>query len=192
MGYIEDEKKSDKKKEIDTETVATPKTINAVDVNLIKCDKNNYFDIYCGKATAEKVKEANGFEIWVDISASLKQFDFSKEAGQCKRRAFISSIKNSCPDINVSIFNTSIKEIGSESGLCETYGMNDTKKMIKWIENSNAKKLIIVTDIDELNIEFSTYLNSIQAKIKGETPSGFTTTDLTNASKEVISFCKKL
>ena len=193
-GYIEDESK--KKKVVDevvNDRDLNPKTINSTDIDLIKCDKDNYFDIFCGKA--QKINSPSGaaFEIWIDISASLKQYDFSKEAGLCKRRIFIEKIINGCSrdKVSISVFNTSIKEIGSLDSVCDTYGMNDTDRLIGWIENSNSKKLIIITDIDEYNLKFSNYLNSIHAKIMGDQPAGFTGKDLEEASKEVISYCKK-
>ncbi len=193
-GYIEDESK--KKKPVDeviNEKDLNPKTINSADVDLIKCDKNNYFDIFCGKAQKINAKSGAELEIWIDTSSSLKQYDFSKEAGYCKRRVFAEKIWNECSKekVNFFVFDTGIKEVGSLDTVCETYGMNDTDRMIGWIENSASKKLIIVTDIDEYNFKFSTYLNSIQAKIKGDKPAGFSGTDLEASTKEIISYCKK-
>ncbi|OFZ46022.1 MAG: hypothetical protein A2381_00495 [Bdellovibrionales bacterium RIFOXYB1_FULL_37_110] len=193
-GYIEDESK--KKKVVDevvNDKDLNPKTINSADVDLIKCDKDNYFDIFCGKAQKINTKSGTDLEIWIDISASLKQYDFSKEAGFCKRRMFIEKVINGCPkeSVNISVFNTSIKELGSLDTVCDTHGMNDSDRLIGWIENSNSKKLVIITDIDEYNLKFGNYLNSIHAKIKGDKPAGFTGKDLEDGSQEVISYCKK-
>ena len=49
------------------------KTINAPETDLINCDKNSFFDIYCGKS--KKPQRTAKIEVWIDTSTSLKNID---------------------------------------------------------------------------------------------------------------------
>ncbi|MCK5074058.1 MAG: hypothetical protein KAQ98_11580 [Bacteriovoracaceae bacterium] len=170
------------------------KTINAVDVSLVECDKNNYFDIFCGKSKKIKKLSKNRLEIWVDISASLRQVDYSKKPDYCERRSFVAKVIDNCPEnkVQVAIFNTAIKEMGDLASLCANYGLNNEDRLIEWIERSEAEKVIVITDINEYSSKFSDYLESIGATIKGVGVTGIFAKELVDMSSEVISYCKKL
>ena len=66
------------------------------------------------------------------------------------------------------MFDTSIKQAGSMDQLCNNQGLNDYKRLIDWIERSNAKKLIVITDIYEFHKEFADYIESINGKFRGD------------------------
>lgn len=142
------------------------KTINALEANLIDCKDGNYFDIYCGKAKPLESNKDVDYEVWIDTSSSLRQFDWDDDPQRCQRRTFIERFKMKC-QLEVKVFDTSIKQMGDLSTLCVNYGLNDQNRLISWIENSAADKLIIVTDIDEASRKIRDYLFKIGANIYG-------------------------
>lgn len=142
------------------------KTINSLETNLIDCKEGNYFDIFCGKAKPNEVNVNVDYEVWVDTSASLRNVDWNADPSFCSRRSFVERLKKSC-GLEIKTFDTSIKGNADPSALCLTYGLNDTNRLIKWIEGSEAKKLIIITDIDEANTQLRDYIFKIGANIHG-------------------------
>ena len=66
------------------------------------------------------------------------------------------------------MFDTSIKQAGSMDSLCTNQGLNDSKRMIDWIERSDAKKLVIITDIYEFHKDFADYIESKHGKFRGD------------------------
>ena len=143
---------------------------NSVDRELINCDPKNYFDIFCGKARKEA--QANyKLDLWIDTSSSMREMDFSDKEGGCYRKSLMKRLDESCPfnqKVNVMMYDTSIKQAGSIDSLCNNQGLNDSKRLIDWIERSDAKKLVIITDIYELNVAFADYIESKNGKIRGD------------------------
>ena len=143
---------------------------NSIDRDLINCDPKNYFDIYCGKARKEAQAKFK-LDLWIDTSSSMREMDFSDKEGGCFRKSFMKRLDASCPfnqSVNVMMFDTSIKQAGSMDVLCNNQGLNDTKRMIDWIERSDAKKVVIITDIYEFNKEFADYVESKNGKFRGD------------------------
>lgn len=166
------------------------KTFNAVETSLINCDKDNYFDIYCGKAKAN-AKPAD-VEIWFDISSSLRTVDYNKDPDHCNRRTFMTKVMDGCKDnVRVSVYNTSLKEVGDFSSVCLAHGTNDGSKLLQWMKGSSAKTLLIVTDIDEVSREMRDFLEERGAKIIGDGVKPFSSTDLINYANDFIKTCKK-
>ncbi len=193
LGYIE------KKPEITNHqpVLAVPKdpelqlkTFSAIDTSLVNCDKGNYFDIFCGK---EKPREKpSEIEIWFDVSSSLRNVDYNKENDQCNRRVFAKKVLENCKDkIKFSIFNTALKEAGELSSVCLANGTNDEAKLLQWMKDSEAKVLIIVTDIDEMSTAMKDYLSDRGAKMVGDGVKAFTSTDLINYANDIGKTCKK-
>lgn len=165
------------------------KTFNAVETSMVNCDKSNYFDIFCGKERGE-VPPAE-IEIWFDISSSLKSVDYTKDGDQCDRRSFMEVVTKNCKSkVRVSVYNTSIKEMGDHSGVCLSYGTNDQKRLLNWMKDSQAKYLLIVTDIDEMSIEMRDFLSSNGAKMTGDGVKAFTSNDLIDYAKDFTKMCK--
>lgn len=166
------------------------KTFNDSSVSLINCDKENYFDIYCGKARAN-AKPAD-VEIWFDISSSLKTVDYNRDPDNCGRRSFMTKVMEGCKDnVRVSVYNTSIKEVGDFSSVCMAYGTNDQSRLLQWIKASSAKTLLIVTDVDEVSREMRDFLEGHGAKIIGDGVKPFSSTDLINYANDFTKTCKK-
>jgi hypothetical protein len=165
------------------------KTFNATDVNLVNCDKDNYFDIFCGK-TGPDAKLAET-EIWFDISSSLRTVDYNKDPEQCARRSFMEWVQSACKGkLRVSVYNTAIKEMGDHSSVCMAYGTNDQTRLLNWLKDSKARNLLIVTDIDEVSSEMKDFLEINGAKMTGDGVKSFTTDDLVNYADDFSKLCK--
>lgn len=156
--------------------------------SLIKCDKNNYFDLFCGKAKTESGPVV--YEVFVDTSSSMRRMDSTNDPDQCLRRSVIQDISEKCgaSKVSVSVFDTGIKTLSDTRTACNNYGSNDGKRMIEWVKNSTAKKLLIITDIEELSTEVKDFLDSVGAKMLGGDTTRFYASEM--ASK-VSSFCSK-
>lgn len=163
----------------------------SIDRNLIDCDPKNYFDIFCGKAQAKK-SQASKLDLWIDTSSSMREFDFSDKEGGCYRKSFVKRLDDTCgfnQKVNVMMFDTSIKQAGSMDQLCNNQGLNDYKRLIDWIERSDAQKLIIVTDIYEFHKEFSDYIESKHGKLRGD-KEAFTVKQMLDLVDDVAKSCK--
>lgn len=142
----------------------------SVDRDLISCDKNNYFDIFCGRAQASSAGSSK-FDLWIDTSSSMREFDFRDKEGNCYRKSLVKRLDEDCGfnrKVNVMMFDTSIKQAGTMDSLCTNQGLNDHKRLIDWIERSNAKKLVVITDIYEFTKEFADYVESKHGKFMGD------------------------
>ncbi len=142
----------------------------SIDQDLIDCDPKNYFDIFCGKA--RKAAQANyKLEIWIDTSSSMREMDFSDKEGGCFRKSMMNRLDESCgfnEKVNVMMFDTSIKQAGSMDALCNNLGLNDQKRLMDWIERSDANKLIVITDIYEFHKEFADFVENKNGKFRGD------------------------
>ena len=141
--------------------------LNALESDMINCDKNYYFDLYCGKATMPAVADAD-LELWIDISSSLRDIDSSSPDGRdCKRHEFVKRVKQKCGERKVEIvtFDTSFKRVSDTSEVCTTRGLNDQKRMMSWLTNSQAKALIFVSDVNEETSTFESFLRDHAAVI---------------------------
>lgn len=151
------------------ETPSLP-AARSVDRNLINCDSKNFFDVFCGKAQAVKAPSYK-LDLWIDTSSSMREMDFSDKQGDCFRKSLVRRLDNKCKfnqSVNVMMFDTSIKQAGTMDSLCQNQGLNDQKRMIDWIERSDAKKLVIITDLNEYQKEFADYIESKKGKLRGE------------------------
>ena len=165
---------------------------HSIDRDLINCDKNNYFDIFCGKAKKEAVTKSTKLDLWVDTSSSMREFDFSDKEGGCHRKSLVRALDTTCgfnQKVNVMMFNTSIKQAGSMDQLCENVGLNDYKRLIDWIERSDAERLVIITDIYEFHKEFSDYIESKHGKLRGD-KDPLTAKDMVELSSNLAKSCK--
>jgi hypothetical protein len=181
LGFIDKEETDGAKKLAIVEKKAKPlklKTINSDQTDLVKCDDGNYFDIFCGKSK-KKTKNAD-FEVWIDISTSMRRMDFTKGSDQtCQLHNFAMKLNRECKKgVTLKAFNTSIKEISDTSIVCNYLGLNDVNKLTKWIDASNAQELLIITDIDELTTPLQNYVDVISAKVYGVGTTAFQVTEL--------------
>jgi hypothetical protein len=193
LGYIEKKPDANNK----APPIAVPKdpelqlkTFNAVETSLVNCDKGNYFDIYCGKEKARG--KAAEIEIWFDISSSIRTVDYNKDPDHCNRRTFMTKVMEGCKDkVQVSVYNTALKEVGDFSSVCLSYGTNDEAKLLQWMKASEAKTLVLVTDIDEMSVAMKDFLSERGAKMIGDGVKPFSSTDLVDYANDFIKTCKK-
>lgn len=146
------------------------KQLSNIDVDLINCDKNYYFDMFCGKAKPNTKSKPAKLEVWVDTSASFRPIDDNNN-GECHRRSLVRRLQTRCSGaLKVATFDTAKQVTMDYSNVCNSRGSNNTDRLIQWIEASRAKKLIVITDISEYNQKLGDYLDEVGAKIKGEVP----------------------
>ena len=187
-GFIEGKKKKNIVEQEKTKKVEL-KTFNAIESDMIDCKEGNYFDIFCGKA--KKINNRHiDYEIWIDTSSSMREVDFSTSPSFCHRRSFIERMKTKC-HLEIKVFDTSIKQYGGLDGLCVTYGLNNQDRLIQWIENSSAKKLLIVTDINEASAKLRDYFFKVGAKLIGADMGNYTGKKLVEHSLDLMKSCKK-
>lgn len=189
-----------KKDDVNSEIVDTTKletdgpgipSAKSVDRELIDCDKKNYFDVFCGKARAEPKAQAK-LDVWIDTSSSMKEFDYSQKDGSCHRKSFMKALDDTCgfnQKVNVMMFDTSIKQAGDMDQLCNNQGLNDYKRLMDWIERSDAKKLVVITDIYELHKEFSDYIESKHGKLRGD-KEPLTAKQMVDLADQLAKSCK--
>lgn len=142
---------------------------NGVERNMISCDKNSAFDIFCGKATQE-ASAKHKLEIWVDTSSTMKQVDFEGYDKSCSRAMFLKALSKECSfpkKMNVHIFNTTKKQTDTLSSSCMNYGLNETQRLMKSIKETKIMNLIVITDIFEASSEFVGFIESLGGKHKG-------------------------
>ncbi len=172
LGFIEDPEKVQKanvKKNLDEGSLEL-KTINSEEVNLVNCDKDYHFDLFCGKAKAKKAKENVGspYQVWIDISSSMRVVDYSNDPSFCERRRFVGQIRKECGDkLDIYTFNTGRQTMGGLETLCINRGTNDGSRMVQWLKNTEAKSVLIITDVDEYVGEFQEYLETTGAEVVG-------------------------
>ncbi len=170
------------------------KTISNMNTDLINCDRGYHFDMFCGKAKPVKreIQKFNKLEIWVDTSSSFRGIDPAREDGTCYRKSFVDRLRRRCNgQAKISAFDTSKKEVGSTDTLCTTVGTNSTDRIIKWIDESEAKTLILITDIHEYNMKLADYLDQVNHKIRGEIPrKEIISSDLNGEVDRIARYCK--
>ena len=193
LGLYDNPNKKTKEK-IKDKKESEVKYLSNTDIDLINCDKNFYFDLYCGKAKKEPNQENVKVELWIDTSSSLRAVDYAKdEAGEiCYRRQFAQEMISKCGEkVVVSAFDTSIKVVGTLDTLCVNRGLNDQKRMIEWIETSQAKKLILITDIAEYTMLLDDFIRQIGGKVRGaDNRSLLYAKDISKLVSEASATCK--
>jgi len=193
-GYVENKEKLKEKTLAPKPVKVEMKTINAEEVDLIECDSKNYFDLYCGRAKKNdhgQESDSVNFELWIDTSSSMRLVDYSSEDAYCDRRRLVALLRSDCKkDIEVSIFNTTKKHLGTLDNLCLNHGPNDEDRMVQWLKNSNAKHVVIITDAEEYVGAFREYLDIFGATIHGIGVKPLFASDLNRLKKEFLGFCK--
>lgn len=173
-------------------------SMDAGKMNLVNCEEPGGFNLYCGTPGEQGVEgtrppqAASPYQVWVDISTSMRRVDYSREPDFCKRRMFVEKLARDCPQRpTFSVFNTSLMPVASFSAVCRLSGNNSTSRLIDWIQRSEAENLVIITDVDEINNQLMTYLDSIGAKTIGAGDQRIFASQLTERVSEIIPTCSK-
>lgn len=130
-------------------------------------------------------------EVWIDNSSSLNLVDATDKSGGCGRKSLAVSLKSKCNDkIDLYSFNTSKKYMMHTNDFCINHGLNDTKKLINWIENSDAKRVIIITDIMEYTAELSDYVVNNGGSFRGaEVGAPIMSNELATLAGDIAKYC---
>lgn len=178
-------------KKVETDMPGIPSG-KSIERDSIDCDSKNQFDIFCGKSKTQKRTSDSKMDLWIDTSSSMHEFDFQAKDGSCHRKSLVKALDEKCgfnDKVNVMMFDTSIKQAGMMSDVCNNQGLNDYKRLIDWIERSEAKKLVVITDIYELHKEFSDYIESKNGSLKGD-KDPLTAKQLVTLADELAKSCK--
>jgi hypothetical protein len=132
------------------------------------CKKPGHFNLFCKNRKVKKkkvIKPSQKLELWVDISTTMKQVDFNGygegASSECRRETFLKRINKTCPlnkKMKVYIFDENRKELGNFDRVCISSGLNRLDRLIRDIKASNAKNLIIITDIYEAKASFIDFI----------------------------------
>lgn len=169
-------------------------TAKSVDRSIVSCDPNYAFDLFCGEARPEAAAKKGPveFEIWIDTSSSMREMDWADPQGHCQREAFLKKLDESCgfqKKVSVMMYDVSLREMGTIASSCKSSGQNDTKRLMDWIERATAKKLIVITDVNEYTKEFSDFIKAHFGKVRGDRGS-FTARDIVGLADEIKSSCR--
>ena len=167
-------------------------TATSIDRTMIHCDRDQYFDVFCGKSKKKEKKNSSKLQVWIDVSSSFRAIDSRDSQYSCHRKSFVDFLKQSCKkEPQISIFDTSIRRMGGVSSVCTHRGLNDTKRIVRWIKTSMANKLIIITDINEYNTELESFVRESKGKLMGhKVGAPIYATDLVNKVAGLSPFCK--
>ena len=191
LGYQEEKPGILRKIPSETETETKVKTFNSDDVELVECRKGNHFDIFCGQARKVTHRKSESLEIWFDISASMRKTDYTKDQSRCLRRTFAETLRAQCEKAPpIMGYNTSIKSLSDLSTLCAYQGTNSVDRTVEWIQNSDAKHLVLVTDTEEYTGALRDLLNIENSKVYGMDAKNFTVEDLVKISDSLLPDCK--
>ena len=175
-----------------TKKYKNPDSATSLDRQMINCEGEQAFDIFCGKALADN-KKYPPFEIWIDISGTMKEVDFSGHDQTCRRESFVRGLANSCPfnqKMAIHIFNESKKESGNMSDVCLNYGLNEIDRLIDSIKTTKAKQLLIITDIYEAHERFVDFIEFTgKGTIRG-LKKPFYAKNMKDQIKSLSRFCK--
>ena len=164
-------------------------TLNSeFDYNL-ECKEKKFFDIYCGKTG--KAARPGKFEIWVDTSTSMRNSDFKVGSSTCYREGFVREIRTQCPALSIYQYANSKKQVGSVKSLCINHEQNNPQRLFRWIKGSQAKHLLIVTDADEMSMEFDQLISSLGGRAVGIEDRMIGGKHLKEFIKEYVKVCQK-
>lgn len=185
-GDKDNKNKKEKKPKVTANEIITRDTEDSFEHD---CDKNFHFDVFCGKG--RKTAPPAEYEVWIDVSSSMRTVDYSKEGQFCERRYWVSELLNNCSSkIDISIFNTNKRPLALKSDLCSNTGSNDRKQIVEWLKRSKAKSVLIVTDREEYTEEFREYLDKVNAKVYGVDKESILVTGLSQIKTSFKSVCK--
>lgn len=165
---------------------------DSVNQNLINCDEENGFNLFCGKSIKGSGATNINLEVWIDVSTTMKQVDFSGFDKKCTRELFLERLNQTCPmnqKMKVYYFNEVRKEAGSFDRACISNGLNNMKRILADIKLSSRKNIVIVTDIFEANQEFISELESMGGVTRGLDSPIYAKDLLTNLTR-IRKMCK--
>ena len=121
----------------------------------------------------------------------MRLVDYSSDDAYCDRRRLVAALKKSCKnEMELSVFNTSKKRLSTLDNLCINHGTNDGERVVNWLKQTQAKHVIIITDMEEYIGEFREYLDGVNADIHGIGVKPLLSSQLIDVKKEFLEYCK--
>lgn len=146
-------------------------SVNSEFTHNLDCKEQEFFDIYCGKANKIKKKgpsqRKGGFEVWIDTSTSMRDSDYQFKSGTCFREDFAKRLRAKCGGVQLYQYASSKKQVGSISTLCENHEQNNLGRFKKWLKESTADSVLIITDAGSVDLEFQQLIDSLGGKMTG-------------------------
>ena len=133
-----------------------------------ECDKNQSFDIYCGGKVKTETEKKSKLEVWIDTGRSMADVDYEDKNKDCYRKSFIKRLNTSCTHVDVYTFNSFLKYNPGLNDLCDTAGYTDQNRVLAWLNESKAKKVIIITSKAMISKGVADYIVTHGGKSKGE------------------------
>ncbi len=165
LGFIEGEKADGKPRALG-EVKTTPATL---DQDLIECQENYAFDLFCGQARAkESMKElpVAGFEVWFDMSASMQAI--YNQTGRCLQEQFVERLQVNCKaQLSLKGFQSKVFALSHAREACSYRGSNDGKTLVEELMKSHARKVLVISDTDEYAGELRKFIEQGNYSVKG-------------------------
>lgn len=191
-GFIPHEE-GEEKKEVYVPTFGD-RTMNAGEMDLVDCeDEKNHFNLYCGRSSEKTAAPLSGerYQVWFDISTSMRRVDYSRDPNFCNRRLFAEKLVRDCTEKpGMSIFNTSLVPISNFAATCRLEGTNNTQRIIDWIGRSNVEHLVVITDVDEINPKLMNFLDAQGARTFGAGDERIFSSQLTEKLGKILPPCQ--
>lgn len=194
MVYFEDEDATEQEEaEVYVPTYGD-RSMDASEVDLVDCeDESNHFNLYCGGPSENNVSPTQApqpYQVWIDISTSMRRVDYSRDPDFCDRRLFVEKLQRDCSGpLGISVFNTSLMPVTSMAATCRLQGNNSTQRIIDWVKRSNVEHLVIVTDVDEINPELMNFLDAQGARTIGAGDERIFSSQLTQKLSDILPAC---
>lgn len=142
--------------------------LSNIEAESFHCDKNQGFDIYCGGKVQKPSEKKASLEIWIDISRTMTDVDYPDKNKDCFRKSFVKRLKSSCQNVDIYTFNTFLKLSTTNEELCDNLGFIDQNRLLSWINDSKAHKVIIITDKSLATKGIADYVYAKGGKVKGD------------------------
>ena len=156
------------KKKKEKKVEPTDNYLSDMEKTQFECDKNQGFDIYCGGKVKNETEKKSKLEIWIDTGRSMSDVDYQDKNKDCFRKSFIKRLNTSCPQVDVYTFNSFLKYSKGLNDLCDTAGYTDQNRVLAWLNDSKAKKVIIITSKSMISKGVADYIVTHGGKSKGE------------------------
>lgn len=198
LGYIEvGDEAQNIEKEVDKKNLKAEtdknRTKSYIDSSVVDCRKGSYFDIFCGKERKNRRVKDVSLEVWIDTSSSLKNIDPTDKTGGCRRRSLAVSLKTMCGnEVDLYAYHTQKSYQSNVDNFCNSYGLNDENRLMRWITESNAKHLVVITDIGEYTSKISDFVRANSGYIRGTEVEDIVSPEkMKELVGSVAKFCKK-
>jgi len=160
--------------------------------HLSDCSSGRGSPDFCGDRLPARVD--TDIEIWIDTSSSMSEIDPRSTDGSCLRKKFINLVMDSCGGKIpiMGIFNKSLREMGSYTDVCRSYGENNLEILKDWIRGSKSKHLVVVTDYTQMKRGLKDFIDRTGSIVRGDFFKGASLENFLYWGKELSNSCQEL